>query len=197
MSKRLKKSLQIMVDEKTGQLFLGDKKKDLKLLMLRPIDLIEFTEFAGTNADDILIWVGKSLGRSFMEKFFYSKDWGSETMSTRKEVFLGSLEALGLMGYGQIIGKFRKNNIIIEVEDSIACEETENIMAKNLCLLYIGIFSGLFDVLQMDVEGEEIGCALLEQEKCTFKFDVIGGELEAGLIDDESEENGSEFLSTL
>ena len=197
MSKRLKKSLKIMVDEKTGQLFLGDKKKDLKLLMLRPIDLIEFTEFAGTNADDILIWVGKSLGRSFMEKFFYSKDWGSETMSTRKEVFLGSLEALGLMGYGQIIGKFRKNNIIIEVEDSIACEETENIMAKNLCLLYIGIFSGLFDVLQMDVEGEEIGCALLEQEKCTFKFDVIGGELEAGLIDDESEENGSEFLSTL
>ena len=186
-----------MVDEKTGQLFLGDKKKDLKLLMLRPIDLIEFTEFAGTNADDILIWVGKSLGRSFMEKFFYSKDWGSETMSTRKEVFLGSLEALGLMGYGQIIGKFRKNNIIIEVEDSIACEETENIMAKNLCLLYIGVFSGLFDVLQMDVEGEEIGCALLEQEKCTFKFDVIGGELEAGLIDDESEENGSEFLSTL
>ncbi len=197
MSKRLKKSLQIMVDEKTGQLFLGDKKKDLKLLMLRPIDLIEFTEFAGMNADDILIWVGKSLGRSFMEKFFYSKDWGSETMSTRKEVFLGSLEALGLMGYGQIIGKFRKNNIIIEVEDSIACEETENIMAKNLCLLYLGIFSGLFDVLQMDVEGEEIGCALLEQEKCTFKFDVIGGELEAGLIDDESEENVSEFLSTL
>ena len=197
MSKRLKKSLQIMVDEKTGQLFLGDKKKDLKLLMLRPIDLIEFTEFAGMNADDILIWVGKSLRRSFMEKFFYSKDWGSETMSTRKEVFLGSLEALGLMGYGQIIGKFRKNNIIIEVEDSIACEETENIMAKNLCLLYLGIFSGLFDVLQMDVEGEEIGCALLEQEKCTFKFDVIGGELEAGLIDDESEENVSEFLSTL
>ena len=186
-----------MIDEKEGHLFFGDKKKDLKLLMLRPIDLIEFTEFAGTNADDILIWVGKSLGRSFMEKFFYSKDWGSETMSTRKEVLLGSLEALELMGYGQIIGKFRKDHILIEVEDSIACEESKNIMAKNLCLLYLGIFSGLFDILQMDVDGEEIGCVLLEAEKCTYKFDFIGGELEDGLIDEESEENVSEFLSTL
>jgi len=197
MSKRLKKELQIMIDEKEGHLFFGDKKKDLKLLMLRPIDLIEFSEFAGTNADDIIIWVGKSLGRTFMEKFFYSKDWGSETMSTRKGVLLGSLEALELMGYGQIIGKFRKDHILIEVEDSIACEETDNIMAKNLCLLYLGIFSGLFDILQMDVDGEEIGCALLEEEKCTFKFDFIGGDLEAGLIDGESEENVSEFLSTL
>jgi predicted hydrocarbon binding protein len=197
MSKRLKKELQIMIDEKSGQLFFGEKKKDLKLLMLRPIDIIEFSEFAGTNADDILIWVGKSLGRTFMEKFFYSKDWGTETMTTRKEVFLGSLEALELMGYGHLIGKFRKNYIVIEVEDSLACEESDNIMAKNLCLLYQGIFSGLFDILQMDVDGEEVGCALLEQEKCTYKFDFIGGELEEGLIDEESEENVSEFLSTL
>jgi hypothetical protein len=178
-------------------LFFGDKKKDLKLLMLRPIDIIEFSEFAGTNADDILIWVGKSLGRDFMEKFFYSKDWGTETMATRKEVFLGSLEALELMGYGKILGKFKKNHILIEVEDSLACEESDNIMAKNLCLLYQGIFSGLFDILQMDVDGEEVGCALKEEEKCTYKFDFIGGELEDGLVDEESEENVSEFLSPL
>jgi len=197
MSKRLKKELNVNVDEKEGHLFFGDKKKDLKLLMLRPLDIIEFSEFAGTNADDILIWVGKSLGREFMEKFFYSKDWGSETMATRKEVLLGSLEVLELMGYGQISSKFRKNHIIIEVEDSLAYEESDNIMAKNICLLYLGIFSGLFDILQMDVDGEEIGCVLLEAEKCTYKFDFIGGELEAGLIDEESEENVSEFLSTL
>lgn len=186
-----------MVDEKTGQLFFGDKEKDLRLLMLRPLDIIEFSEFAGTNADDILIWVGKSLGREFMEKFFYSKDWASETMATRKDVLLGSLEALELMGYGQITCRFRKNHLILEVEDSLAGEESGNIMAKNICLLYQGIFSGLFDILQMDVDGEEIGCALLEAEKCTYKFDFIGGELEEGLIDEASEENVSEFLSTL
>jgi predicted hydrocarbon binding protein len=197
MSKRLKKDLQIMIDEKEGQLFFGDKKKDMKLLMLRPIDIIEFSEFAGTNADDILIWVGKSLGRVFMQKFFTSKDWASESMAIRKEVLLGSLEALELMGYGHIIGRFRKNHILINVEDSLACEESDNIMAKNLCLLYQGIFNGLFDILQIDVDGEEIGCVLLGGERCTYQFNFIGGELDTGLVDEESEENVSEFLSTL
>lgn len=197
MSKRLKKELNIMVDEKTGQLFFGDKKKDLKLLMLRPIDLIEFSDFAGTNADDILIWVGKSLGRAFMEKFFSSKDWSSEPMATRKEVILSSFEALGLMGYGEMKGLFKKDHIIIEVEESLACEESDNIMAKNLCLLYQGIFNGLFDVLQMDVSGEEIGCVLLDEEKCIYKYDFIGEQVEDSLIDEDAEETVSGFLSTL
>jgi len=197
MEKRLKKDLQINVDEKKGQLFFGDKKKDLKLLMLRPIDLIEFSEFAGSNADDILVWVGKTIGRDFMEKFFYSKDWGSETMATKKEVLLGSLEAVELMGFGQLKGMFKKDHIIIEVEDSLACEERENVMSKNLCLLYQGIFNGLFEILQMDVNGEEIGCVLLDEEKCTFKFDFIGTEVSDSLVDEEAEETVSDFLSTL
>ncbi|MFX1278731.1 MAG: hypothetical protein ACFFA3_04890 [Promethearchaeota archaeon] len=197
MSKRLRKELNIMFDDKEGHLFFGDKKKDMKLLMLRPLDIIEFSEFAGTNADDILIWVGKSLGKDFMEKFFYSKDWSSESLATRKEVLLGALEALELMGYGQLVGKFKKDHIIIDVEGSLACEESDNIMAKNLCLLYQGIFNGLFDVLQLDVDGEEINCALLDAEKCTYRFNYIGGEFDDSLIDEESEENVSEFLSTL
>ncbi|MHA1987861.1 MAG: hypothetical protein ACW98D_14595 [Promethearchaeota archaeon] len=197
MEKRLKKELQINIDEKKGQLFFGDKKKDLKLLMLRPIDLIEFSEFAGANADDILVWVGKTMGREFMEKFFYSKDWGSETMTIKKEVLLGSLEAIELMGFGQLKGLFKKDHVIIEVQDSLACEESENIMSKNLCLLYQGIFNGLFDILQMDVNGEEIGCVLLDEEKCTFKFDFIGTEVSDSLVDEDSEETVSDFLSTL
>jgi predicted hydrocarbon binding protein len=197
MEKKLKKELQINIDEKKGQLFFGDKKKDLKLLMLRPIDLIEFSEFAGTNADDILIWVGKTIGRDFLEKFFYSKDWGSETMATKKEVVLGSLEAIELMGLGHMKGLFKKDHIIIEVEDSLACEERENIMSKNLCLLYQGIFNGLFEVLQMDVNGEEIGCVMLGEEKCTYKFDFIGEQVSDSLVDEDSEETVSDFLSTL
>ncbi len=197
MDKRLKKELQINIEEKKGQLFFGDKKKDLKLLMLRPIDLIEFSEFAGTNADDILIWVGKTTGRDFMDKFFYSKDWGSETMATKKEVLLGSFEAIELMGFGELKGIFKKDHIIIEVENSLACEERDNIMSKNLCLLYQGIFNGIFDVLKMDVTGEEIGCVLLDEEKCTYKFDFIGDQIDDSLVDEDSEETVSEFLSTL
>ena len=197
MEKRLKKELQIMIDDKAGQLYFGDKKKELRLLMLRPIDLIEFSEFAGTNADDILIWVGKSLGRSFMEKFFYNKDWSTEPMSTRKEVLLGILEAMELMGYGQLRAVFKKNYIIIKVDESLASEEKDNIMAKNLCLLYQGLFNGTFEVLQIDVDGEEIACVLLGGEKCVYGFNLIGEELEDSLVDEDAEESVSEFLSIL
>ena len=197
MSKRLKKELQVMIDEKLGQLFFGEKKKDLRLLMLRPIDLIEFSEFAGTNADDILVWVGKTLGRAYMEKFFYNKDWSTVPMATRKEVALGNLESLELMGFGGVTGVFKKNHILFKVSDSLASEEKENIMAKNLCLLYQGLFSGMLETLQIDADGEEIECVLLGNEQCVFKFDFIAEELEDRLVDEDSEETVSEFLSTL
>ncbi|MEE9377788.1 MAG: hypothetical protein V3V33_07095 [Candidatus Lokiarchaeia archaeon] len=197
MSKRLKKELQIQIDEKLGQLFLGDKKKDLRLLMLRPIDLIEFTEFAGAQSDDILIWVGKTLGRAYMEKFFYKKDWSSETMATKKEVVLGNLEALELTGFGELTAVFKKKFILFSVSESLASEEKDNIMAKNLCLLYHGIFSGILDILQIDADGEEIQCVLLGNEQCIFKFDFIAEELEDGLVDGDSKENVTGFLSTL
>jgi predicted hydrocarbon binding protein len=195
MSKRLKKDLQVMIDEKTGQLYFGDKKKELRLLMLRPIDLIEFSEFAGTNADDILIWVGKTIGRSYVDKFFYNKDWSTETMATRKEVILGNLEALELMGFGELAGHFKKDRILIAVKDSLASEEKDNIMAKNLCLLYQGLFSGMFESLNIDTDVEEIECVLLGNERCVYKFELIGESLDDNLID--SEETVSEFLSTL
>ena len=197
MEKRLKKELQINVEEKTGQLFFGDKKKDIKLIMLRPIDLIEFSEFAGANSNDILIWVGKTLGKTFMEKFFSNKDWSNESMPTKKEVVFGSLEALELMGFGHIRCLFKKDHVLIHVEESLASDERENIMAKNLCLLYQGLFKGLFNVLQIDVDGEEIACVMLGDPKCTYKFDFIAGELDEKLVDEESEETVSEFLSTL
>lgn len=197
MSKRLKKELQIMIEEKLGQLFFGDKNKDLRLMMLRPIDLIEFSEFAGANADDILIWVGKTLGRSYMEKFFYNKDWSSETLATKKDVILGNIEALELMGYGELTGVFKKDHILIRVSDSLAKEESDNIMAKNLCLLYQGIFLAIFETLLIDVDGEEIECVLLGHEKCVFKFNFIGEELDESLIDEDSKEKVSGFLSTL
>ncbi|MHA1884350.1 MAG: hypothetical protein ACW96S_04815 [Promethearchaeota archaeon] len=165
--------------------------------MLRPIDLIEFSEFTGTNADDILIWVGKTLGKTFVEKIFYSKDWSAETMTTKKEVIHGAIEALEIMGYGQIKALFKKDHLLIEIEESLSSEEKDNIMAKNLCLLDQGIFLGLFEVLQLDLDGEEIGCVLLGDEKCTYKFDFLSGQIDDSLVDEVSEETVSEFLSTL
>ncbi len=198
MYKRLKKELQINIEDKEGHLFLGEKKKDIRLLMLRPNEILEFAEFAGTNADDILIWVGKTLGKSLMEKYFYEKDWSTENMATKKEVVLGVLESLILMGYGALTGTFKKDHVMINVYESLASEEKENIMAKNLCLLYLGIFNGIFEILGIDVDGKEVECILTGGDKCSFKFDFIGEEIDDKLVDEElSDQAVSDFLASL
>ena len=198
MIKRLKKELQINIEEKEGQLFLGEKGKDMRLVMLRPNEIMEFCEFAGTNAEDILIWVGKSLGKIFMEKFFYNKDWSNETLAIKKEVVLGSLEVLMLMGYGGLTGMFKKDHVILNVYESLANQEKGNIMAKNLCLLYLGIFNSIFDVLGIDVDGEEVECILTGGEKCSYRFDLLVEEIDDSLVDEEMSDLAvSDFLASL
>ncbi|MHA1476692.1 MAG: hypothetical protein ACTSPU_00695 [Promethearchaeota archaeon] len=198
MIKRLKKELHINIEEKEGQLYLGDKNKDMRLVMLRPNEIMEFCEFAGTNAEDILIWVGKSLGKIFMEKFFSNKDWSSEVMATKKEVVLGTLEVMMLMGYGMLTGIFKKDHIIINVYESLATQEKGNLMAKNLCLLYLGIFNSFFDVLGIDVDGEEVECVLTGGDKCSYKFNLLVDEFDNNLVDaDMSDLAVSDFLASL
>lgn len=198
MIKRLKKELQINIEEKEGQLYLGNKDKDMRLVMLRPNEIMEFCEFAGTNAEDILIWVGKSLGKIFMEKFFSNKDWSSEVMATKKEVVLGTLEVMMLMGYGMLTAMFKKDHIIINVYGSLATQEKGNILAKNLCLLYLGIFNSFFDVLDIDVDGEEVECVLTGGDKCSYKFDLLVDEIDKNLVDaDMSDLAASDFLASL
>jgi len=198
MIKRLKKELQINIEDKEGQLFLGDKNKDLRLVMLRPNEIMEFCEFAGTNAEDILIWVGKSLGKIFMEKFFSNKDWSNEIIATKKEVILGTLEVMMLMGYGMLTGIFKKDHIIINVYESLATQEKGNIMAKNLCLLYLGIFNSFFDVLGIDVDGEEVECVLTGGDKCSYKFDLLIDKIDDSLVDDDMSDLAvSDFLASL
>ena len=198
MFKRLKKELQINIEEKEGQLFLGEKQKEMRLVMLRPNEIMEFCEFAGTNADDILVWVGKSLGKLFLEKFFDNKDWTEATMETKKEVVLGTLEVLMLMGYGGITGTFKKDHIIINVYVSLTTQEIGNILAKNLCLLYLGIFNSIFDILGIDVDGSEEECVLTGGEKCSFKFDLLSEEIDDKLIDEQpSDAVVSDFLASL
>ena len=198
MFKRLKKELQINIEEKEGQLFLGEKNKDMRLVMLRPNEIMEFCEFAGTNADDILIWAGKTLGKLFMEKFFPTKDWTTELMATKKEVVFGTLEVLMLMGYGGLACMFKKDHVIINAYESLAVQEKENVMAKNLCLLYLGIFNGIFEKLSIDVDGKEVECVLTGGKKCSFKFDLLTEIIEDRLLDkDLSDAEVSHFLSSL
>ncbi|MBD3339842.1 MAG: hypothetical protein GF353_12080 [Candidatus Lokiarchaeota archaeon] len=199
MSKRFKKSKkddQIMVDEKKGHLYLGDK--DLRLLMLRPIDLIEFTEFAGANSEDIIIWVGKQLAKYFMEKLYPAMDLTTEDLSTKKIIINNVLETLQNIGYGLIHSTIKKEFIMVSVEEPISKEERENIMAKNLCVLYQGIFNGILEELGLDADGEEVSCYLLGDAACVYRFDLLVDEFGEEDIDEDAESTHiSNFLKTL
>jgi predicted hydrocarbon binding protein len=199
MSKRFKKTKrddQIVIDEKTGQLYIGNK--DLRLLMLRPIDIIEFTEFAGTNAEDIILWVGKTIAKYFIEKLFPGETLSDEDLLTKKEVLLSVLETFEHLGYGVLNAIFREKEIYIHVHEAVIAQEKENIMAKNVCILYQGIFSGILEQLEIDVEGEEIECTLLGDEHCVFKYSLLTGQFGDEVIDPlEGEGHISDFLKSL
>jgi len=184
MSRRFKKSKkddQINIEESVGHLFLGDK--DLKLLMLRPIDLIEFSEFAGANSEDIVIWVGKTLAKYFVEKLFPSENWSNESLSTKKDVVINALESFEHLGYGILTSAFLRDKILISVENPISGEEKDNIMAKNICILYQGIFNGVLEQIEIDADGEEVQCFLKDDEACIFKYDLLTDEFSEGDID--------------
>jgi predicted hydrocarbon binding protein len=171
MYRRNKKDMAINIDEKMGHLYLGNK--DLRLLILRPIDLIEFAEFAGASAEDILIWVGKSIGKHISTKLIPDEEKTEESLSNKKQIILSMLETIERLGYGFLISKFKKDHVLIKVVDPLALNEKENIMAKNICLLYQGIFNGFFESLNIDVDGEEIECCLVDHKHCIFKYTLL------------------------
>ncbi len=181
MFKRSKKDMSVNIDDKMGQLYLGNK--DLRLLMLRPIDLIEFGEFSGSSAEDILIWVGKSMGKGISASLIPEVAWTNETLSTKKQAIIGILDTLEQLGYGVLEAVFNKNNIEISVKEPLSVPEKENIMAKNICRIYQGLFHGMFENMQVDVDSEEIKCFLLGQDECVFKYTLVSEEFDDNDID--------------
>ncbi|MFX0070971.1 MAG: hypothetical protein ACFFAO_07770 [Candidatus Hermodarchaeota archaeon] len=199
MSKRYKKAKhddEIVIDDKKGQLFLGTK--DLRLLMLRPLDFIELLEFAGTNAEDIIIWVGKTISKYFMEKLFPNENVGEEDLLTKKEIVNYVLESFQNLGYGILTSSFQKKTVSISVEEPIIMNEKENIMARNVCILYQGLFSGLLDYLGIDADGKEVACVLKGDKGCVFQFDLLTEEIPDELVDhEEKAAHISSFLKSL
>lgn len=201
MSKRVnksKKSDEIVVDEKRGHLYIGDK--DLRLIMLRPIDLVEFTEFAGTNADDILIWVGKNISSIICEKLIFGDDVKNDSLSEKKLIFKDVLDTFEHLGYGSLVSTFGKNKITVTVADPISGEEKGNIMAKNICIFYQGIFNGVLEYIGIDIlQGEETKCKLLGDEACVFEFTLLLDEFGKEDIDKDAEttEDVQDFLGVL
>lgn len=200
MSKRVRKSKKsddIVVDEKRGHLYIGET--DLRLIMLRPIDLVEFTEFCGTNSEDIIVWVGKNISSIICEKLIFGDDVKNDSLSEKKLIFNDVLDTFEHLGYGSLITKFGKNKIAVIVGDPISGEEKGNIMAKNICIFYQGIFNGVLEYIGIDVQGEETYCKLLGDKACVFEFTLLLDEFGEEDIDNDGDtaKNVQDFLGTL
>ncbi len=170
MFKRVKKVEDVVLDEEKSHIYLKDS--NLPLLMIRPDELIELGEFAGSESEDILIWVGKSIGKSIAKEF--TRESAVETIKFRDKMkvintILGKLQSLG---YGIIVLNAGKENITFNVRNPLAKEYVDNIMAKNICVLYNGIFNGILELFGLDNEGREINCILKGDDMCSFKFEI-------------------------
>jgi len=193
MFKRTKKDITINVDDKLGQLFLGNK--DLRLLMLRPIDLIEFAEFAGSSAEDILLWTGKTIGKHLSSQLITDVSWENENLSIKKKAIKGILDTLEHLGFGKLRSRVNRNNVEIFVFEPLSDPEKENIMAKNICRVYQGVFHGLFENMDMDVDAEETSCSLLDDEACVFRYTLMDGEFDDEDIDPEDIEEQEKYTA--
>lgn len=193
MFRRVKKDIAINIDEKLGHIFLGNK--DLRLLMLRPIDLIEFAEFAGSSAEDILLWTGKTIGKHLSTTLIPDILWENESLSIKKQAIKGILDTLEHLGFGKLRSRITKNAVEIYVYEALSIAEKQNIMAKNICRIYQGVFHGLFENMELDVDAEEIQCCLLDDEACVFKFTLMDGEFDDADIDPENLEDQEKYSS--
>jgi predicted hydrocarbon binding protein len=112
----------------------------------------------------------------------------NDSLSEKKLIFNDVLDTFEHLGYGSLIAKFGKNKITVIVADPISGEEKGNIMAKNICIFYQGVFTGVLEYIGIDIlQGEETKCKLLGDEACVFKFTLLVDEFGEGDIDNDTE----------
>ncbi len=170
MFKRSKKIEIAEVDEETGHIYLKNSK--LPLLMLRPEELIEFGELAGSEAEDILLWVGKSIGKTIFKEIIGDQDLSDAKIRVKMNATSTILDRLQNLGFGVMVLNHDKEKIIIDIANPLAKDYVDNIMAKNICILYSGIFSGFMEEMGIDSEVEEVNCVLKGADMCSFKFEL-------------------------
>ena len=107
------------------------------------------------------------------------------------------MDTLEHLGFGVLRSKFAKDNVEIYVNEPLSESEKENIMAKNICRVYQGVFNGLFEHMEVAVDAEEIKCSLLDDEACVFKYTLLDGEFDDADIDPEDMEDIEKYRSLI
>lgn len=157
----------IIIDSKQNHIYV--KSTNLSLVILRPYDLLRLGDLVGSGSEDILIWAGKTIGKSLctniQEK---NKD------KDHKKLFEELLNNLNNLGYGKFQMDYKdEKSVKIQVFNSIVNEIKEKEDAKLILNLYNGIFIGSFNSFKIDVILKKITYEFEENSPSIFEYDFI------------------------
>src|SRR4030042_2915104 len=142
----------VTIDSNKSHIYLKGTK--LPLVILRPQDIVDLGELVGSGSEDILLWIGKTIGKAFC-KAVQEKD----KPSSRQKLIEVVLRYLQDFGYGLVnIEKYVEGKeVIINVKDPLE-KKVEG--GQVIALLYNGILSGIFNESGLEVEGTQIKSVL-------------------------------------
>jgi predicted hydrocarbon binding protein len=161
MYKGLKK---VTIDPDKSHLTL--KGTDFPLVILRPYDMVSLGALVGSGSEDILIWIGKTIGKNL------SIALQSGKIKKREKLILLTLDMLSNLGFGKFSMKYAEGKSAkIHVQSPISNEIKDKKDAKVLCNLYNGLFIGIFSGTGVDVDGDEKECVLEGKRECVFEYE--------------------------
>ncbi|MBD3351367.1 MAG: hypothetical protein GF364_07760 [Candidatus Lokiarchaeota archaeon] len=159
----------ISIDSKKSHILL--KNTNFSLVIMRPYDLVQLGDLVGSGSEDILIWTGKTIGKSLCKNIQDNKK-----IRTRKKLFEALLSYLTNLGYGKFDMEYNKGkNVKIEIKNSIVQEIKEMEDAQLIRNLYNGIFIGSLN--SSGVEVEEVSQEFDKKDPIVFEYNFIDFEV--------------------
>ncbi|MHA1339879.1 MAG: hypothetical protein ACTSRZ_00325 [Promethearchaeota archaeon] len=160
----------ITIDSKRSHIFLKDT--NFSLVIMRPYDLVQLGDLVGSGSEDILIWTGKTIGKTLCNNIRQKNK-----VKTRKKLFEILLNNLTNLGYGKFkMTYIEGKKVDIIVENSIVQEIHNNedaILIKNL---YNGIFLGAFISAGADIEEKDVYTAEIK-DPLKFEYEFVEEEV--------------------
>lgn len=152
----------VEVDSNKSHLYM--KGTTLPLIILRPQDIVDLGELVGSGSEDILIWIGKTIGKALC-KAVQEKD----NPPNRQKLIEIVLKYLTNFGYGTVtISDYQEGKeVVINIKDPLE-KKVEG--GQVIALLYNGILSGIFSESGLETEAIQLNSVLTGSNEDIFQF---------------------------
>ncbi|MHA1369995.1 MAG: hypothetical protein ACTSRA_09815 [Promethearchaeota archaeon] len=143
------------------------KKTNFSLVVLRPNDLAQMGDLIGQGNRDIIIWIGKIVGKGLAEVIDQE-----ESAKSNQEFVSRVCKNLEYLGFGRIsvLNYDDTSAVDIRVDNPIYDGLEEN--QEFISMIYMGIFLGIFQYLNLQPKVEEIECGWKDENSkhSLFRF---------------------------